>query len=147
MIARMTASVRFLLGIALIAAAVAYSWERSLFFPCVNKILDRVPDPDGRQSAVVFFRDCGVASSNNIQISVVRKNRIPTTTGNALIVGHSEHYVMESYSAAVKPMWEGSDRLILTVPAGARISRKSGNVRGVKILLRQQDSQPLTRRG
>lgn len=99
---------------------------------CQNEALDRVASPDGKLSAVVFSRNCGATTGDNIQVSVAQGNDDPTGKGNGLIVDQS------TYSAADRPVWRGNRHLILTVPSGARVFLKSTSAEGVAISVREQ---------
>lgn len=87
---------------------------------CENEVLDAVLSPNGELAAVAFSRNCGATTGENIQISVLRPDEEPRGGGNALIIDQAP-----GYSSAVRPRWLANDRLVLKIPAGARVFQRN----------------------
>jgi hypothetical protein len=122
----MAAKMRISLATALSATLLAAcSTEPS----CQNEKLGISPSPDGSMVAVVFSRNCGATTSNNIQVSIVRRGEEVVSKGNVLILDQAPRYT-DNY----KPMWRGEKQLVIPLPSNSRIFLKNSDVLGVNIV-------------
>jgi hypothetical protein len=99
---------------------------------CQNESQGHSLSPDGKRSAVIFSRNCGATVGDNYQVSIVANGETPAGKGNALVVDQAP-----PYSDRLKPMWNGSDSIIIPIPAGSRIFSKADNVSGVRVTFKQ----------
>ena len=51
---------------------------------CTNDVKRELPSPDGAHKAVLFERNCGTASNNNLQVSVVSAHDQVRGTANVI---------------------------------------------------------------
>lgn len=99
---------------------------------CENQVLDTVSSPSGRLSAIVFTRNCGATTGYNMQVSVVPRGAPTAEKGNALVLDH-----VPTYSTVYRPSWGHEQNLLLTIPRGSRVFKKSPAVGETQVTFRQ----------
>lgn len=93
-----------------------------------------VPSQHSDLKAVVFSRNCGATTSDNVQVSIEKTDDAPTGKGNVVI------YDQVAYSALAKPRWLDDKRLVITIPVGARVYFENRRVRSIDILFRNSST-------
>ncbi len=106
--------------------------------PCENKVLARVPSPDGEREAIVFLRDCGATTASSTQVSIVPKGAAfltsptdwsSTQKGNAFIVSGGDWMS----PATVEVEWAGKGRLMIKHEPREKTFLTAASVLGVSI--------------
>ena len=97
-------------------------------YSCQNELLDTVASPSGKLSAVVFTRNCGATTGENMQVSVLPRGAHSTEKGNALILDQAP-----IYSTTFRPTWSSDNSVVLAIPSGARVFARNGRVGEVRV--------------
>src|SRR6266498_6104144 len=97
---------------------------------CNNEPLALSPNERGDKFAIVFSRNCGATTPNNVQISITNNLNRPAGTGNILIIDRA------TYSSKYKPVWINNNLVSISIPRGARIFLHRREMEGVHVVFR-----------
>lgn len=97
---------------------------------CNNEFPTEHPSPDGKWKYVIFDRNCGATTTNNLQVSVLPASAsLPNESGNAFIAD-SDH---GATSRVAEVVWVGSYTLQINYSSKARVFRKEAQIGPVQI--------------
>jgi hypothetical protein len=122
---------RLLLGFPLLLAACE---------PCVNTVLQTVPDPSQQLQAVVFQRDCGATTAYSTQVSILPVGaRLPNDGGNTFVadVNPDAAAALAAGTPEITVQWLAPDHLEVRHYPGVRIFRSEEQAEGVRITYQQ----------
>jgi hypothetical protein len=94
---------------------------------CSNEVLQEVPSPGGQHKAVIFMRNCGATSGSNTQVSVLSKHFSFLIGGGNVFIADDDNGSAPAGphgGPVVSARWDGSERLVISYDAGARVFRK-----------------------
>jgi len=105
-----------------------------LSFDCQNNVKRHIDSPDGSSSAVVFQRNCGATTREDLQISILKPGETPTDGGNAFIADYgNERTPNASRDSAIKVSWSGPKELLITTTNAVRVFKSEGRVGDVTV--------------
>jgi len=102
---------------------------------CLNTPYSDTPSPDGDQHVVVFDHDCHTNAPFSTQVSVLRRSRVASGTGNVLIVADQMRFasIEGSTGPRVVASWLDSRTLELRFDSRVRVTRKRERYNGITI--------------
>ncbi|RPF71423.1 hypothetical protein [Aurantiacibacter spongiae] len=103
---------------------------------CDNRIVDRLPSPDGRFEAVVFERDCGATTAFSTQLSIGSPGMTPRGAGNVFVASRGRPHA-EWNGAEATARWLAPDRLEIIVDSEAQIFHEQQYLDGVAMVYRK----------
>lgn len=111
-----------------LAVGMTLWFVASLFPECVVTENQRMTAPDNQFDLVTFSRNCGATTTANMQAALVPPGEaVPFDAASFVSVGAD---------ADMRPRWDGSGNIELTLPEGAEIYRQDETVAGVSVIYR-----------
>jgi hypothetical protein len=96
---------------------------------CRNQLKYRSPSPNGAYDIVVFNRNCGATSGNNVQISIIEHSEPMTENEHGNIL--SAYGV--GYTESIKPLWLSQNAINIYMYRDARIGFRKNAINGISI--------------
>lgn len=106
---------------------------------CQNVPQYRSANPTGIFDVVVFNRNCGATSGNNIQISIVNHN----DSIDDYVSGNVLSAFGVSYTEGIKPNWSSKNSINIFIYRSSRIAKKKSYLNGVTISYKYIDDAAL----
>lgn len=105
---------------------------------CQNELQDSVPAPDGRHVAVLFQRNCGATTGDNLELSLIRSAGMPHGDGNAFIADAParDSAGMVAMVSLVKLQWLSTRALQVSYDRRLRVFRQETRVEGITVSYR-----------
>jgi len=103
-----------------------------LLFSCHAEVLDSVASPSGKLVALVSSTDCGATTAATLEVSIVSPGSPPPKEPNTLATERGA-----PYSAYLRPVWLKDDKLLVSIPNGARIFTDNAKVGAVDVVYKE----------
>ena len=102
---------------------------------CGNHVISQVASPDGLHSAVLFQRDCGATTGFSTQVSVMAKESVPSSGGNAFSADddHGAAAAGEWGGPWAELRWIDAGHLLVRYADKSRVFKQDREVDGVKV--------------
>lgn len=99
---------------------------------CVDEVNQELSSPDGHHKAVLFERNCGTASNNNLQVSVMAADDRVQGEGNALAVTDTIRR-QRRVDELIKMSWENQRTLRIAYDSKLDVLTRKTSVAGIVI--------------
>ena len=112
--------------------------------PCGNEVVETVPSPTQKWSAVVFVRDCGATTGFSTQLSILRaRENLPNESGNVLVLGDGSGWVTTgaTLDKTIRVVWRSDASLELKVPMHSDVRFFSKTHEGVRVEFEEYDKE------
>ena len=103
---------------------------------CGNRLVSRLPSPDGMLEAVVYERDCGATTALSTHVSIVQPGVFPVGAGNVFVASGGESHA-EWRDLEATAVWTGTASLEVSYDGASRVSHEQQYLDGVAIIYRQ----------